>query len=432
MQRISQPINHQKGAVLILAVLAIAVLFGFLGLVIDLGRLFVTKTELQSAMDACSLAAATELRPGVSPPDTQAINRAVNAGIAAGNRNSVGFQPASANITEADIFFSDRLSNNSATFPFGYVSSTSASPATARYAMCARSQGGISTWFMQVLESFLGGGSTTKSVGAWATATLSPSQIACAAPIGLCKLPSASASAPLSGLTVGQWVSSKLPGSATGSFDWIDFSPSSGGASELADTLRGSGQCDLPATGTLVGQQGNITSLGKAWNTRFGLYKGSDNSTNSPPDYTGFAYTPTSWPTKFNALGGSSGTTSNFGAARASHTPYQGDAASGLSMQGGYTNSTTSDLTAHGADRRLVTVPVVDCSSWAGSSPQQVPVLAYACVLMLHPISKDNGPAGGDDVWLEYRGASNDPSSPCNTSGLAGGTAGPLVPVLVH
>jgi hypothetical protein len=50
---------------------------------------------------------------------------------------------------------------------------------------------------------------------------------------------------------------------------------------------------------------------------------------------------------------------------------------------------------------------------------------------MLHPIRwLDAG--GSEEVWLEFRGASNDPSSPCNTSGLAGGTIGPMVPVLVH
>jgi hypothetical protein len=109
---------------------------------------------------------------------------------------------------------------------------------------------------------------------------------------------------------------------------------------------------------------------------------------------------------------------------------YQGGA--GISLQGGgWNNSTSGDLATKGADRRLVTVPVVDCTQWAASNPQQVPVLGYACVLMLHPIRwLDAG--GSEEVWLEFRGASNDPSSPCNTSGLAGGTIGPMVPVLVH
>ena len=80
------PRHRQGGAVLILVAIAAAVLIGFLGLVIDLGRLFVTKTEMQSAMDACALAAAAELRPGVTPPDSLAVSRAVSAGMTAGNQ----------------------------------------------------------------------------------------------------------------------------------------------------------------------------------------------------------------------------------------------------------------------------------------------------------------------------------------------------------
>src|SRR5688572_33349528 len=107
--------SRQKGAVLVLVGISIAVLIGFLGIVVDLGRLFVTKTELQSAMDACALAAAGELKPGVIPPDTQAIARAISAGITAGTRNRADLQSAAASVTAANIYFSDRLSDNSTT-----------------------------------------------------------------------------------------------------------------------------------------------------------------------------------------------------------------------------------------------------------------------------------------------------------------------------
>jgi Putative Flp pilus-assembly TadE/G-like len=422
---------RQKGAVLVLVGISLAVLIGFLGIVIDLGRLFVTKTELQSAMDACALAASAELRPGVNPPDPQAIARAVSAGITAGTRNSFGFQQTQVPITGADIYFSDRLSDNSTTFPFGYVASAGANPSTARYALCARSQGGIASWFMQVLQGFLGQPATPSVVGAWATATQMSAQVSCALPIGLCKLPAGTPADPFAGMTVGQWLTSKLSQSATGSFDWVDFTPPGGGASELANIIKGTGQCNLPPTGTPVGEQGNITSLDFAWNTRFGIYHGSETATSAPPDFTGYAYTPTNWPTKFDAFGGTSSSgVPNFQTARGSNMAYQGGA--GISLQGGgWNNSTSGDLATKGADRRLVTVPVVDCTHWAASNPQQVPVLGYACVLMLHPMQwLDAG--GSEEVWLEFRGASNDPSSPCNTSGLAGGTIGPMVPVLVH
>ncbi len=405
---------------MILVALSGAVLIGFLGIVIDLGRLFVTRTELQSAMDACALAASAELKA-----DPQAIERAVSAGITAGNRNNVGFQAVSANVTAADILFSDRLSDNSTTWPYGYVSRTAANPATAAYAMCARTETGIVTWFMHVLQGMLGAPVSTSSVGAWATATLMPSQINCALPIGLCKPPAAPTGNPLQGLVVGQWMTSKLTASATGSFDWIDFSPPGGGANELGNIIKGQGQCSLATTGTEVGEQGNKAALGKAWNTRFGLYKGSETPATAPPDFSGYAYTPTSWPSKFNAW-------DNFQTARAGFMPYQGDALSGINLNGGYSNSTGATLQAAGADRRVVTVPVVDCASWMTTSPQTVPILDYACVLMLHPMSNDNGPAAGEEVWLEYRGAANAPGSPCATSGLAGGTTGPMVPALVH
>src|SRR5687768_18468509 len=86
--------SRQRGAVLPLTAVSLAVLIGFLGIVVDLGRLFVTKTELQSATDACALAAAAELKPVVNPPDLQAVTRAVSAGITAGTRNRVDLQSA--------------------------------------------------------------------------------------------------------------------------------------------------------------------------------------------------------------------------------------------------------------------------------------------------------------------------------------------------
>lgn len=427
MRRAVRLRSRQKGAVLILVGISAAVLVGFLGIVVDLGRLFVTKTELQSAMDACALAAAAELKPGVSPPDMQAIARAVSAGITAGTRNKVGFQAEAVALTAEDIYFSDRLSDNSTTFPFGYLQSGSADPATARYVLCARSEGGIATWFMQVLEAFLNLPSTPNTVGAWATATLRPAQLNCALPIGVCKLPAGTPSDPFAGMTVGQWLSSKLEDAATGSYSWVDFTPSEGGgANELAHIIKGSGQCNVPAAGTLVGQQGNIESLDKAWNTRFGLYKGADTSSTATPDFTGYAYTPLNWPSQFNAFGGASATEPNYQTARGSNSIYQSTPGQG------YQSTTSADLAAKGADRRLATVPIVDCSAWASSNPQTQPVLGYACVLMLHPMTHTSDPLYSEQVWLEYRGPSNDPNSPCSTAGMAGGTAGPLVPVLVH
>lgn len=422
--RIALP-SRQRGTVAIIAALALPLLIGFAGLALDGGRLYLQKTELQNAADACALAASRELTcdPAAGVCATSFLVNAENAGLAVGKLNRIDFQAnaiGASQLTAADIKFSKTFGPNS-----GYLSRAGGADPASKYVMCSPHQSGILPWFMQVL------GFGTQSIDAFGVATLLSARTNCAIPIGMCKEPAAPASDPFAGLTVGQWVTSQLSASATGSFDWIDFTPPGGGASELADLLKGTGACSVPAPPTLVGEQGKITSLETAWNTRFGLYKGSDSVTTAAPDFTGYAYTPTNWPSKFNAYAGSNGAIPNFQTARNSHMIWQGNAATGGTVNlGGVTQSTSAQLTTYGADRRLVTAPLVDCAAWAAkSSSQQVPILGYACVLMLHPMDKSS-----DETWLEYRGKSTDPSSPCATSGSVGGpgSVGPLVPALVQ
>jgi Flp pilus assembly protein TadG len=420
--------RREKGAVAIIAAVALPALVGFTGLALDTGRLYVEKTELQNATDACALAAARELTcdPAAGPCANSFLVNAENSGIAVAARNRNGFQKTASTIAAQDIRFSTTFAPNSS-----YLSRAGGASTASRFVMCSTQQTGIVPWFMQVV------GAGNQTVTAQAVATLAPAQANCAIPLGMCKLDAAPASNPFAGLVVGQWVTTRLSASATGSFDWIDFTPPGGGASELAGSLAGSGNCSVPPPPTLVGEQGKKTSLGRAWNTRFGLYKGGYAIATSPPDYTGQSYTPTSWPSRFNAYAGThsgAGTAiPNFLTARTQHRPYQGSDGLNINL-GGVTIATTASHNTLGADRRLATVPMVDCASWKGSSPQTVPVLGYACALMLHPMDKDNGPSNTDDVWIEYRGRSTDPASPCATSGSVGGpgSVGPLVPSLVQ
>jgi hypothetical protein len=391
--------------VAIITGLALAVLIGIVGLALDLGRMYVVKTELQNAADACALTAARELN---GLPD--ALTRAENAGVTVAQRHRVVFQSAQVPVVAASLAFSDRLD-------IGYLTSAGgASAATARYAMCTLGKGGLTPWLMRVF----GFGDST--VVARAVATTEPAQTNCALPIGYCGDP---AQAPTYGFTPGNWVNGRFGAGTglTGSFNWIDFTPPAGGADELAEIIEGPGMCNLPSAGTAVGQTGAIQSLADGWNARFGLYKngaGNPQPTTSPPDRTGYAYTATSWPAQQNAL-------ADYLSRRVppTNSTYQGNGATGLRISGAYNSLSSTGLAQYGAERRLVTVPIVDCSAWAGS--QTVPVLSWACVLMLHPIDKP-----GDDVIMEYVGAANAPGSPCANSGLGGGTVGPLVPVLVQ
>lgn len=394
---------------------AIVVLIGFIGLVVDLAHLMITKTELQNAADACALAAARELTG-----DANALVRAENAGIAVGTRNNVNLQGSAVTVQPNDITFSATLSPNS-----NYLSRLAgADPVTAKYAMCTLPQSGIAMWFMEVM------GFGAQTVNAMGVATLAPSQTNCAIPLGLCS----KGPAPGYGLSPGDWVNGRFSAGsgASGSFNWIDFTPPGGGESELAGLLTGQGQCNL-SVNNKVGESGVMgNAAAKAWNSRFGLYQGgggNPNLTTAPPDFTGYSYTATNWPAQRDAL-------PDFLSRRAANASYgdtadtisAGNTLTGLSISNAYrvsTHGASGEHAANGADRRLVTAPIVDCSGWASSST--VSIQAWACVLMLHPIGSSS-----DTVYMEYRGRSNEPGSPCATSGLGGGTAGPMVPVLVQ
>jgi hypothetical protein len=299
----------------------------------------------------------------------------------------------------------------------GFASKDSADPAKVKYVKCTLPRSGIVPWFMGVM------GAGPQAVSAMAVATLAPSQTNCAVPVGLCS----QGAAPTYGYVEGQWYSGKFgthaSESLSGSYNWVDFSPADGGgAAELKELLAGTGQCNLPTVGTKVGEQGQIAGLSEAWNSRFGIYKngGQYDQTTAPPDFSGYAYTSATWPeaSPQNAYSGTSSIgTNNYQTAKAARLRYQASDPVGLT---GYKLPTSTDHTK-GSDRRLAVVPIVNCSLLGGSNPQTVPVIAYGCVFLLAPI---NGP---NDINMEFRSLGD-----CASSGLGGGTIGPLVPLLVQ
>lgn len=416
---------RQRGAVAIIVGLSMAVLVGFVGLALDLGRLYVAKTELQNSADACALAAAQALT-GVN---ANQLAQAEAAGITTGGINRVMFQaePVSystgdTDATDASITFSTALNGT-------YLAKNEMSAAqalTMRFARCTVDRSAISTWFIQVLELVPGVTIGQQMVRATAVATLRPAQTNCALPVALCSSDTATASrgAWLCGV-IGPGGDCGSSGGLTGNFKWVDFTPPGGGANEIRDLLTGSGTCNIPAVGSEVGQPGTIASAAAGWNTRFGIYAAPLTPANAVPDFTGYGYTPVNWPPASNAY-------ENFRTQRNANAPYQGDASTGLDTRG--TVQTSQYLAANGADRRLAIVPEVDCAGFVSGST--APITNWACILMLHPINNDSGGTGTgiDRMYLEYLGPASDPESPCATLGMPGapGGIGPAVPTLVQ
>ena len=414
--------SRQRGAVAIIVAITIPVLIGFMGLALDLGKLYVAKTELQSGADACALSASRALT-GI---DNNQLTIAEDAGIATGIRNNVLFQSESVNIPiNSAVTFSQTLNGSY------QVKFVGAGALPMKFARCTVSRAGIATWFMQVLNVMPGVNIGTQTVAATAVATLAPSPSSCLIPVGIC-------SADIAGKPVGTWVEGALgpskdpnEGNLTGSYKWIDFSPPAGGASEVGGILKNSTTCTTASIGSPVGENGVKSSLSDEWNSRFGIYRGSVKADGTAvPDFTGYGYTELNWPSKFNAL-------ANFKTKRTSNTQYLNTGAvgspnhTGITPPGGSDVKNSTYLAANGADRRLAAAPVVNCSAFAGATA--IPILSFACVLMLHPLGKGTGTTTGETrMYLEYLGDSSNPASPCASTGGAGTGSGALVTKLVQ
>jgi Putative Flp pilus-assembly TadE/G-like len=211
------PRRAQSGAVAVIVALTLAVLIGVVGLALDLGKLYVVKSELQNSADSCALAAARDLTGAtidLSVPEA--------AGITAGNLKRALFQSTAVQLaTNSNVLFSDSLTNpllpkNAIALPF-----------TMKYAKCTTSLSSVSSWFVQVLNALPGNNvANASSVSATAVATISPSQTTCAIPVYVCKAgtePSAPANEP--DYKPGNWIQSKsgpTPNFGAGNFAAIN------------------------------------------------------------------------------------------------------------------------------------------------------------------------------------------------------------------
>jgi hypothetical protein len=434
--------HRQRGAVLITVALTMLLLLGFIGAALDFGRLFVIKTELQTAMDGCALAAAQELD---RLPD--AIARARSAGQNAGNQNRVGFQSVSwgglGQIDAAsEITFRDR----------NYTPTTV--PASAAYAQCQHTQTGVPSWLLQALGGFSGNtalAANSRDVTALAVATRGSAQSTC--PLPLAVRPKVGGTAPNYGYSPGEWVTllSVTDPGTPGYIGWANLDGTNSAANTVAEI---NGYCGV-SVGTNLGTPGVQSTIVDNWNWRFGIYKNNQHPYDQfmQPDLTGYAYTDRTWPPPAGCASpcirnaysgdppaGAPAGAANFVAKRAAYAncidtttvtnqsvttcrdllfpPSNPPRNLGRDLIEGGTASTTGHR-RYGGNRRIVMVPVTN--GYPGS------VQDFVCMLMLQPLTTPMS-----DVQLEFIGNAADPASPCAASGLPGGTAGPLVPVLVR
>lgn len=358
--------RRQHGVVAVVVAMTIVAMIGTVGLAIDLGQMFVAKTELQNAADGCALAAVRDMESGLPLARSEAAGRTV------ADLHRVGFQGHAVGGTNSPVTITYA---RTAAGPFGSgVGLTGAAANAMKYVRCEITHTGIRTFFIQVLNVLPGVNIGDQSVTASAVAALLPSQATCALPIGLCSNKVATA-------TAGNWLEGVLDTAPGGDFRWLDLTSTGGGAAEISSQLLGEGACDLPALGTQVGKPGNMPSLSAAFNSRFGIYFGSVKAGDGAPDLSGYSYTLKTWPAAASAY-------TDFSGRRTQSEPYQGYDTAGIDVSG--TIQTTSYLMDKGRQRRVVAVPVVDCNTFDGSA-HKAPITGWACVFLLHPLPNSGG-----------------------------------------
>lgn len=137
--------GRQRGAVAIMVGLSLVVLVAMLALVMDLGQLYITRTELQNAADAGALAGAKELNgtaAGIDSAETLAIS------TAAENSVRFGASAGAVSIGRANVEYGPSPSG-----PWSDHAAAQAAPSGMSFIKVDTSgisQGTLGTWFMRV------------------------------------------------------------------------------------------------------------------------------------------------------------------------------------------------------------------------------------------------------------------------------------------
>jgi Flp pilus assembly protein TadG len=417
--------HSQRGAVILTVCLVLLFMLGFMGIALDFGRLFIVKTELQTAMDSCALSAAQEL-----DRLADSISRADSAGETASNINRVNMQSGNWD-GQAKLTAATGITYRDAAYTVTTV------PASATYAVCTHTQPSVHMWLLHILGSVSGNTTAapdTRSVVASAVAKRSSAQTTCPIPVAL--KAAAGATPPMYGFVTGQWVTVLEKNAGVGEFGWYNLNVTKD-ARSTREQLE-SGLCNT-RLGDQLRTPGSKTSVDETWNYRFGIYKNNDDPSVHRPDYSGYSYTAANWKNASpqnawsgSPAAGSHATAANFVTKRSQYRSFDnlgtdlkdgslltfGDKNRMNSFKDVLTPGATGQHHQYGANRRVATVPVLDATNH---------VIDYLCIFMLHPLSGPN-----DNAMIEVRENASVPTSPCTTAGLPGGSAGPLVPVLVR
>ena len=390
---LSKSIPKQTGIVIIFFVIALPFLLTMMALALDTGNLFIVKTELQNAVDACALSAGQELDGTAAQ-----FNRAQEAGRLAGVAHKVNLQTVAVAIpNDSAVTFAPTLNGSYINASTGSGLS-GANAATYKFVKCTAN----STTNKLITVPTLADSDT---ITAQAIASPVPAQSPCAIPVGIC-----STALAVTTNGVGQMITGRASGSPTcvgntNCFTWTTYNGVAANSNNLTALLKDNNTCNINLSSQVVTEfsGGQVASL-KAYNMRFGLQHSSITNAEFKPDFTGWEYTA------------GNNNYADYLVKKSNFATYQNG------VPGGYSQPALN--IANVTNRRIGIAPIVPCTggSTTLNSPNQ-----WACVLLLNHV---DGPS--DVIRLEYLGRAN--AGACTQTGYAGGGGGtgPTVAALVQ
>lgn len=417
--------RSQHGVAMVLMIVALAALLLMAGLALDVGHATLNKSRLQNATDAAALSAAKALdQTGNTQTATAvAIQAFKNNASASGNQEmATAYANGSGQISITVQY--------SATLP-PFTPGSAVGP----YVRVVATGFNWPSWLVEIAG--------TSRMAVTASAVAGPSPVinnACnIAPMMVCGNPAAGA-ANLWGYTLNAptVLKSAAPGSAVGpgNFQLVQLG-SQPGAAAVSQNLAGGYAGCVTNGDSVTTQTGNQTGpVADGVNTRFNEYKGPMGGTQSqyPPDVIDkpAPSTPISLDGSGNIVvttqgsGKNSGgtttivTASNIDSVTYSYNDYNADVAAG-----NYDVQPIQNGGIAAFQRRILTVPVADCSG-TNNGKSSIPVLGFACYFLLQPV---HGTGNTDQIFGQFIGR-------CDVNGTPGPAPGsgpsPYVIQLYH
>jgi len=387
--------RRQRGAVLILVVVAMAAILMMSALALDGGHMLMNKARLQNAVDAAALSGAKTLSQLAGEANATVLSRDAALRTLTLNASALGNgelkQASTGNDGFAVVEFSTSVYG-----PFSYPG-----PEGASYVRVSVPNYGLAGFFWSFVQSFGSGSLGDKSMAAIATAGPSPSRPCGIAPMMVCGDPAQydPANGLFWGYRFGDLVVLKTAANSSspigpGNFQFIRLEDEEGeeskGASDIRTQLcQGIRQCY--AIGNNVPMQpGNIASASQGLNTIFGQYHGPVDRESCPPDLVATFTTPRvvyndeASPSRAEYLG--QPVTSSGGDLSASTTPLLdyndwkasvGDCPSGCEVDGVY-------------ERRMLKIVVGNCNGKTAGA-DSVPLLGFGCFFLLQSLPTGSG-----------------------------------------